>query len=446
MKKAKRRSFRLNESGVGGIMRVMKTSTLSLALTLFTFVAAFPHGQAANAAPANAGQGSAVQAGASAKQASPLARHAKPAGNDHPTGLTELAALGNGDAQYQLGLSLIKTAEIKKADKRSQKIDNRHAEGLIWLSLAAVNGNVHAALLAAKEYEGHNETLNAARMWYRAGQLGDEAARAHFVDLVLAHKITTLEGPDGASWVTQRVQTTQNRDGEMILGDAFLYGKGIPVDSAQAQKWYMDAAMDGDLKAMVAVGTLELNDSAQWRALDKEVDRDGHHLPPSLWPIHWNARSRGGSGSLDMGREETAQSLDIDPARLILVRPGMVEGQSWLERAGQLKSTKALTLLAQAMTDGVTLPYDLQQATLLRQTAACAGDKTALTALARNAQALVRNTPIHPFRAWVYWDVAAAWGVNDAQAERDGVAKALSQRQIARAKLISQEWCANPPQ
>lgn len=437
MKKAKQRSFRLNESEVGGIMRVMKTPTLSLALTLFSFVAAFPYGQAVSVAQA----ATPAHSNGSAPLRAPVTRHARLPSAEHPPGFAELAAMGDANAQYQMGLAL-----IKKAGKPSPKTEKLRAEGLIWLNLAAVNGNVQAALLAAKEYEARQATLNAARMWYRAGQLGDEIARSHFVDLVLAHKINTLEGRDGVTWVTKRVQSTQNREGKMTLGDAFRYGNGIPVDNAQAQIWYLDAAMDGDLKAMVAVGNLELHDSAKWRALDKEVDRDGHHLPPSLWPIHWNARTKGGSGSLDLGREETAQNLDTDPNRLVLVRPGMVEGQGWLERAGRLKSSRALTLLAAAMTDGVTLPYDLQQATLLRQTAACAGDKAALTALAREAQALVNNAPLHPMRAWVYWDVAATWGVGNAQAARDNIAKVLSQKQIARAKLISQDWCANPTQ
>lgn len=407
-------------------MRLMKTPILPLALAFITLIAATSHGHAA---------------GASAKPA-PSARHPDRAGTaERSNPQAELAAQGDAEAQYQLGLAL-----LKKAGTGKTAASKLRSEGLLWLDLSAVRGNPHAALAAAREYEARGQILNASRMWYRAGQLGDAYARGRFVDWVLARKLDTLGGRDGAQWVTERVAATDARQGKVILGNAYRYGKGILPDTAQAQKWYLAAAMDGDVDAMVELGGLQLADPPQWRAPDKEIDRDGRHLPPSLWPVHWTARAKGGAGNLDLGREETAKALDVDPDRLILVRSGMVEGQSWLERAGRLKSAKALTVLAQAMTDGVTLPYDAQQGSLLRQFAACAGDAPALEALARESQIEVQGSPRHPVRAWVYWDLAASRGSDDAQAERDRIAKALSSRQLTRAKQISQDWCANPSQ
>ncbi len=415
------RSFRLNESAYGGIMRPMKTPTLPLILAISTLLAAPATALAATNHPAKKHPAQTKESERASVEAT-------------------LASAGNADAQYQLGMAL-----LKKAGAAPQGAKLR-AEGLVWLDLAAVRGSLRAAQAASKEYETQGAPFKAYRMLYRAGQMGDKAAQNRFVDLVLGGKIDTLGGPDGAAWMTQRVESDGSRKGMVILGDAYRLSKGVAPDMTQAQKWYLAAALRLDMDAMVELGSIQLARPPEWRAPDKEIDRDGHHLPPSLWPVHWGARARNGSGSLDLGREEAAKAADTDPDHLTLVRSSMVEGQSWLERASRMGSAGARTVLAKAMSDGVTLPLDTQQASLLRQSAACAGDAAAMTALAEDAQMEIQGAPVHPIRAWVFWELAASHGDKDALTNRDRIAKALSPRQMARAKQIAQDWCVQPSQ
>jgi len=349
--------------------------------------------------------------------------HARP---EHRLSLPELAAKGNGEAQYQLGMAAL-------SGKGRQK---NLAEALTWLTLAASNGHAPAAAEAARLYAQHGNATAAGRWLYRAGELGDLAARGRFVDLYLAGSLANIGGSAGAGWLAERAESGDNRV-RMALGDIFQRGRGVAVDLRQAERWFLGAALDGDVDAMVRLGQLQLGLPAAWRAPAAETARDGKwqgSITYALRPV-----ARGGDGVLDLGRAGIAAENKIDETAFTFVRPGMVEGERWLKRAGRRGNAEAAYVLGRAYVEGVDLPLDLAAGIGWLQAAASADHSAALAMLAdleAKGQGFAAKDSV---RAWVDYDRAAGLGAKGADSARDRLGKSMNARQIARARQVAQE-------
>ena len=220
----------------------------------------------------------------------------------------------------------------------------------------------------------------------------------------------------------------------IALGNAFDSGWGTTPNFEEAVRWYMDADLDWNAAAMVSLGALDLHLPTVWRSPDTEKDADGHWTGPIFLPLRPAAVDE--TGSPDFGRRGLAQDKGVAIDRLIFTRPGMTDGEYWLKRAVHMGSPAAKTALGTAKLDGVTMPLDVPTGLWLLNSAACSFDRGALLALSRYWS--VRN----PFRSWVFAEIAAREGQVDSKEDLDRLNKALSPRQIARAKQIAQDWCA----
>lgn len=351
----------------------------------------------------------------------PLAGHAKtPAAHaktERKPPLAEMAARGDGDAQYQLGLAAMKS--------------RRHDVGqaLVWFSLAAANGSAPAAVEAAKLYEQQGANVPAARWWYQAGVLGDTAARARFLDRFMAGDAGSLGGMEGAAWLGERADAGDPR-AAVALGDAFERGLGVPVDPARAEHAFAGAALDGDAEAMYRLGRLQLHTPAVWRIPAKETDSKGRWQGPMMWLL------RPGP---DLGAAAVAAENEVAPSALSFFRPGMVSGERWLERAAELGLGDAQYTLGMAYLAGVDLPPDVLSAARWLQAAAWQGHTGAMVAVAGLAAAGQGFPGKDPVRAWVCYDLAAAQGDKGAEEARDRLSKSLTGRQMTRARQIAQE-------
>lgn len=354
----------------------------------------------------------------------PLAQSTASQKSEHHASLADMAAAGDADAQYQMGEQSLNQ---KKANAKTTR------QALVWFMLAGRNGNVQGAIAAAKLLETTGEIHNASRWWYRAGQLGDGASRKRFIDLFLDGQTWGVEGKDGITWLAEWALTSHNSSVKLALGNAFESGLGVVPNSAEAQHWYADAALDRNLEAMRRLGVLDLHAPSRWRITDKETDADGHWTGPYLQPLR--PLDKDDSGVLDNGRSTIAQAENVSPDHLTFARPEMVDGQFWLTQAARSGLPAAKTALGLAKLDGLSLPLDLPGGLWRLASAACAGDPAAASALSQYWRD--RN----PLRAWVFLEVAAKSGRTVKQDEWSSLESALNTRQIARAKQIAQDWC-----
>ncbi len=408
--------MRFTEAAQSGIMRPMKRLLYALAIAVIASFVAIHPGYAARLKNAAALAHPSTDTAAGANK------------TDHHQTIADQAAKGDVEAQFQMGEMLLPPHHAGTVkDVKTAK------NALVWYMLAGKNGNLPAALAAAKIYESLGATKQAARWWYRAGQLGDIAARKRFVDLFLKGGAFGIEGRDGVNWLTEWALTTHSPVVKLALGTVFEQGvSGVP-NYAEAQHWYLDAALDWSPEAMVRLAEIELRQPAAWRLADKEKDADGHWSGPAYRTIRLSGRDQ--NGELDLGRSAIAQEESTSIDHMAFMRPGMVEGEDWLVTAANLGMIKAKTALGLAKLDGITLPLNEPEGVWLLSQAACAGDPAALTALVyywRNSNAL---------SAWTMAEVATRKGQVIPQETWEQLSKALSARQITRAKQIAQDWC-----
>lgn len=356
-------------------------------------------------------------------QGKPAAKAAQPAKVAQPAkpSLAQQAAEGDVEAQYQLGLVLMKGGKgIKKDAVQAQD----------WLALAAGNGHMAAAATLAKGFEqggfGKRDLTEAATWWYRAGDLGDAEARQRFLALYLDGQTSSIGGPAGVRWLEQMANDGDTR-AILALGRIYEFGDGMVVDHAKAQQWYRVAAFAGDVEAQYRLGSMLLAEPAAWRLLFKDVSREKDNTERDrLYPTRDAALAEAG-----------------DDRRADIMRPGMLHGEYWLTRAALRGHAQAALTLGQAYLGGRDLPFDLGQAWRWLSIAALSGEPRAmkdLADLAASGQGLFAPDPV---RAWVNYDLAAGAGLKDAEDARDKLAKTMNQRQLSRGRQIAGDLRGN---
>lgn len=354
--------------------------------------------------PALAQEKIAAKSPAAAKAASP----AKPS-------LSQLAAEGDVQAQFDWGKLLLTGAKgVKKNPIQAQD----------WLALAAGNGHVVAATTLAQAFEqglfGKADLNEAANWWYRAGDLGDEAARQRFLTLYLDGKTDSIGGPAGARWL-ENLAATDDIRAILALGRIYELGDGVLTNHAKAQSWYRIAAFAGNLDAQYRLGSMLLSEPAVWRLLYKDVGREKDNTErDNFYPTR-----------------DTAQTAAGNDRWVDIMRPGMLHGEYWLTRAALRGHPQAALTLGEAYLNGRDLPFDLSQAVRWLSVSALAGEPQAMKELADLAamgQGLFAPDPV---RAWVNYDLAAAAGLKTAEEARDRLAKTMNQRQLTRSRQIA---------
>lgn len=334
------------------------------------------------------------------------------------TSLLAAALRGEPEAQYHLGLAYRDGGHGIKADAPA---------ALVWFTLAGADGSAPAAVEAAKAFEagrGTKRDLNAAgNWWYRAGVLGDQAARERWAALFMEGSVHSIGGRNGVEWLSE-IAGQGNRKAIMALGEALERGTGIAPDELAAEGWYRLAALlYSDFEARYRLGRMMLARSAMWRVPAdeewnaKDAERKGHSFGAVWYPAK-------------PGNAED---------RAVQLRPGIVEGEFWLRSAARHGHAEAQYALGSILVAGFELPLDMVEGISWLEAAAVQGHAEAmmlLGGLAAKGQGFYGKDPV---RAFVMFDLAAAQGEEGAAAARDSVAKTLNQRQGARARQLVQD-------
>lgn len=334
--------------------------------------------------------------------------------------LGQLAAQGDAEAQYQLGLA----HRDGKGAKKSLP------EAVSWFAIAAGNGVKEAAVEVAKAYQQGigvvRDQRNAAEWWYRAGELGDEAARGRFLTLMLAGESGGFAGPQAAGWLEPAAAAGDVR-AILGMGEIFEKGLGVPVEVTKARGWYLQAAYGGNVVAKYRLGRMLLAQPSAWRLVYKDPEREKNNAERDrLYPTR--------AAALEAAGED--RWVDI-------VRPGMIEGERWLSDAARHGHAEAQFLLGKAYLGGMDLPFDISDGLVWLSAAAWGGHPGAMMAvadLAAKGQGFFAKDPV---RAWVNYDAAAALGARQAEEARDRVAKAMTPRQLARARQLAADLRGN---
>lgn len=356
-------------------------------------------------------------------QGKPAAKSATTAKSTTPAkpNLTQLAAEGNIQAQYDLGMGLL---------NGGKRIKKNPVQAVDWLTLAASNGHADAAAALAKGYEqgwfGKRNLREAANWWYRAGDLGQAEARQRFLTLYLDGQTDTIGGPAGVRWLEQMAGEDNTR-AILALGRIYEFGEGMIVDHAKAQRWYRIAAIAGNIEAQYRLGSMLLAEPAAWRLLFKDAGREKDNTDRDrLYPT----------------RDAAEQAAGGD-RRADIMRPGMIHGEFWLTRAAVHGHPQAALTLGEAYLNGRDLPFDLSQAMRWLSVSALAGDPHAMKELADLAVVGQGFFAPDPVRAWVNYELAAGSGLKEAEEARDTLAKGMSPRQLSRGRQIAADLRTN---
>ena len=341
-----------------------------------------------------------------------------PVADTRHTSLLAAALRGEPDAQYHLGLAYRDGAHGIKPDAQA---------ALVWFTLAGADGSLPASIEAAKAFEagrGVKRDLNTAgNWWYRAGVLGDKAARNRWAELFVDGGVRSIGGRDGVEWLSE-VALQGNLKAIMALGEALERGAGIAPDPAGAEGWYRLAALlYGDFEARYRLGRMMLARPASWRVPAdeewnaKDADRKSHPFGAV-----WYAAKPGNSDD-----------------RAVQLLSGIVEGEYWLRSAARHGHVEAQYLLGSMLVAGFDLPLNLVEGISWLEAASIQGHSEALMALgdlAAKGQGFFGKDPV---RAFVMFDLAAGQGEEGAAAARDAVAKTMNQRQAGRARQLVQD-------
>lgn len=334
--------------------------------------------------------------------------------------LAQLAAQGDAQAQYQLGLAYRNGKGVKK----------NLTEAASWFAIAAGNGEKDAAIELAKAHEqgaGVERDLHqAAQWWFRAADLGDAAAKSRFLELFLAGETDQIGGTVGAGWL-EAVAVTGNIDATLALGEAYEMGEGLPADPAKARRWYLEAAYANNAEAKFRLGRMLLTKPGAWRLAYKDHSREVDNKErDKLYDSRAAALQAGGD--------------DREPD---VVRPGMVEAEQWLLEAARRGHAEAQYTLGMAYLGGMDLPFNLIDSIGWLSAAAWNGHTHALMVLADLAAKGQGFAGKDPVRAWVNYEIAASQGEKMAEEARDRLAKSMSPRQLGRARQVAQDLRGN---
>ncbi len=352
------------------------------------------------------------------RKAASVAKPGPAAAESRHSGLAAAAARGDAEAQYQLALAY--------RDGHGVKADAKMA--LAWFTLAGANGSALAAIEAARAFEaGRGATrglTEAGQWWYRAAQLGDVSARNRWLELFLSGRIVSVGGVAGADWVADTAGRGNVR-AAMALAEAYDKGLGVAPNPSAAEGWYRLAALlHADIDARYRLGRMLLAGGAVWRVPGDE---------------EWNPKEAERRGRPFGAVWSAAKPAGVDDDKVVQLRPGIVEGERWLDSAARQGHADAQYALGMAMVGGIELPLDMASGISWLEAAAAQNHPDAMMALADFAAKGQGFFAKDPIRAFVMYDFAAQLGEDGAAEARDALARTLNQKQAARAHQVAQE-------
>lgn len=164
--------------------------------------------------------------------------------------LMPLAKLGDGDAQYYIGVMYMDGLGIEANPKEAFK----------WLSFAAVYGVLDARFRMAQFYLddklGVEEDLQMAADWYEKAAKEGHAKSRHRLGLMYRDGQGRAQSYGHAIELFRAAAEQGLADAQYELGNLYYRGLGVPQDFTRALKWNTRSAEQGVAKAQVNVGFL----------------------------------------------------------------------------------------------------------------------------------------------------------------------------------------------
>ncbi len=188
-------------------------------------------------------------AGAGAEQASPQA----PAPGAGEVALRAAAQEGDPEAQYALGLALLRPIPPHFGPVKEG------AEAVTWLEKSEAQGKIEAAFLLGYMYQfsvGVSKDVGKALHWLtKAADAGHVPA---MVTLAAIYKVGdgAVKNKIKARDYYAKAAEKGNNNARTALAAMYMEGDGVPRDGALALAWFRRAARDGHAPAMLGLGTL----------------------------------------------------------------------------------------------------------------------------------------------------------------------------------------------
>lgn len=162
--------------------------------------------------------------------------------------LREAAAKGDVEAQAALGTFLVS----REGDPPGRE------EGVKWLLAAAQGEDITAMFNLGVAFEkglGTDRNLDEATLWFwQAAERGDSGARLKLGTLLLKG----MGFSEGSSTVRaiEAAARRGNPYGQSFFGKLYLDGVGMRLDDMEAEKWFKNAADQGEASAVFHLGEM----------------------------------------------------------------------------------------------------------------------------------------------------------------------------------------------
>jgi TPR repeat protein len=151
--------------------------------------------------------------------------------------LLDAARAGSADAQRAAGEALINRPDQARA-----------AEGMTWLTRAAVQNDTRAMIMLGKAWlfgasaAGRAPDARQARAWFERAQPNVNPQAAYYLGIMEKGGYGKPADPVAAA-AHFRFAAQQNLPEAMyLLGNAYASGEGVDVDPREAMRWYLRAA------------------------------------------------------------------------------------------------------------------------------------------------------------------------------------------------------------
>ncbi len=355
--------------------------------------------------------------------------------------LRKLVETGDTDAMIQLGSVYI----------HGYNEDTNVDGGIKLFEKAGAAGTLSAYSTLAHMYEtgdGVSKDFFQAVMWYEKAANGNDTAAQLDLARLYSDNSVVKDLEQSFKWylkVANKGDANTNSDNgnnflaKFNIEDSYIsvakaYDKGLGVteDKFEAVKWYAKAAEAG-------------KSEAQWRLavkydLGEGVPKDKQKA------LQWYLKAANQTGLMAKflpGVAESQRNIGYMYQSGDGVSKDAQEAFNWFSKAAQNGSEAAQFELAEAYSSGVGVLQDKQEAFTWYQKAANEGNKSAQIKLAQfylGQASSPANSPENRIAAYVWLNLAAAQGYEDAIQLRNGLVRKMQPKEVAEAQRQAKDF------
>ncbi|MBV8682429.1 MAG: sel1 repeat family protein [Caulobacteraceae bacterium] len=164
----------------------------------------------------------------------------------HPADLIKLADAGRTDAQFYAGVMLIYgrngiPQDPKKGCAYEEKASSTRADAMHLVGVCWQNGMT-----------GAKDVVKAEAAYTRATQMGFSKSRCALGRMLLGEPGTGERGIG----LCKESANAGDVEAQLVVGDAYFYGRGVREDHGEAREWYAMAADQNSPQALRRLGEM----------------------------------------------------------------------------------------------------------------------------------------------------------------------------------------------